>query len=200
MLMKRTLLTLALAVATVAAFAQGKINMVNDANHFLTFDVAGKLQPADAALAGQSLTLAATPSGATFLVDLYGGAAAGSLTLQTTVAINGSIPGGFGPLNFISTLAGGAASTFQVQVRQTGFATAALAQAGGAYYGFSPIFTMQPSSTIAYNSIVNAGGTSLSTWGAGQLLVHTSNVVPEPTSMVLAGLGAASLLMFRRRK
>jgi hypothetical protein len=195
-LMKKTLLTLALTVATVAAFAQGKINMVNDANHYLVYQ---NLKAVDAAMNGQPVTIAALPSGATFLVDLYGGADAGSMVLQTTTTINAAIPGGFGPLNFISAnVAGGATGTFQIQVRESTFTTAALAQAGGGYFGFSPIFTMRPSSTIAYNSIVNAGGTALSTWAVGT--VGTGLPIPEPSSMVLAGLGAASLLLFRRRK
>lgn len=198
--MKKALLTLALVGATVASFAQGKINMVNDANHLVQFGTV--LKPADAGLTGANATSAATPSGATFLVDLYGGANAGAMVLQTTTTLGiGPSAGFFGPLNFTSpNVAGGApGGSFQVKVRQVGFATAELAQANEGYFGFSPIFTFRPSSTIAFNSIVNAGGTALSTWAAGPIAINYVPV-PEPSSMALAGIGAASLLIFRRRK
>lgn len=170
--------------------------MVNDANHLLQFGSVVK----QGDTAGALLTQAPTASGATFLVDLYGGADAGSMILQTTTTVSASIPGGFGPLNFISPNVGGAVTgTFQIKVRQVGFDTAELAQANEGYYGFSPIFTFRPSGSIAYNSIVNPGGTALSTWAPGA--VEISYVpIPEPSSMALAGLGAASLLIFRRRK
>jgi hypothetical protein len=181
--MKKTLLTLALTVATVAAFAQGKISLLNDATRSVTWLADGT-------------AVQNTGQGATLLIDLYGGADAASMVLQTTTVISAA-PGLFGPYNFISpNLAGGVTATMQIQIRQTGFATAALAQAGGGLYAFGPIFTFRPSSTIAYNSIINAGGTALSTWAPGNIVVG----VPEPSSMALAGIGAASLLLFRRRK
>lgn len=205
--MKKTLLTLSLAVASVAAFAQGKITMGNNASHLVYFAATG-LKAQDSGLALTGLTQAATPSGSTFLIDLYGGASAGSLTLQTTVGLNTLAGGGgFGNVNFTSpNLAGGVQATFQIKVREVGFLTAEESRDAGAYYGFSQIFTMFPSSTIAFNSIVNAGGTAQSTWANGTQVLGNGlgaisvQVVPEPSSMALAGLGAASLLIFRRRK
>jgi len=197
--MKKVLLTLALVAVTAASFAQGKINMVNDAAHLVQFGSAGVLKGADAALAGTAATSAATPSGATLLVDLWGGTTAGSMTLQQTTTLGiGPSAGFFGPRTFTSANLPGAAQAFmQVKVREVGFTTAELAQTGGGYYGFSPVFTFNPSSTIAFNSIVVAGGTALSTWAAGPINV---SVVPEPSSIALAGIGAASLLIFRRKK
>ena len=170
--------------------------MLNDSTRAVTWDIAGNLKPADLALAGTLVNN--TGTGATLLIDLYGGATAGTMSLQMSTVISAAA-GLFGPISFISaTLPGAVTATMQIQVRETGFATAALSQAGNGYYGFSPIFTFKPSSTIAYNSIINAGGTALSTWASAPIVV-TANIVPEPTSMVLAGLGAASLLLFRRR-
>lgn len=199
--MKKTLVTMALLATCVGAFAQGKITMANDSNHLLYFGTGVK----GGDVAGAKVTAASTTS---LLIDLYGGADAGSMILQTTTTVSASIAGGFGPLNFTSpNVAGATTGTFQVKVREVGFATAELAQAGGAYYGFSSIFTFRPSSSIAFNSIVNAGGTALSTWAAGNVALPgggfgaiSVQVVPEPSSMALAGLGAASLLIFRRRK
>src|SRR5690349_20504935 len=117
-----------LTVVTMAAFAQGKINMVNDANHLIVFSSDSWLKAADAGLAGLPVP-AVMPSGTIILVDLYGGADAGSMSLQTTTTINAAIPGGFGPLNFTSpNIAGGVTATFQIQVRESGFATAEAAR------------------------------------------------------------------------
>lgn len=194
--MKKTLVTLALVAVCAGAFAQGKISMLNDAARAVTWG--NNLKAGDAGLAGTAVSN--TGTGASLIVDLYGGVDGNSMSLQLSTVISAAA-GLFGPQNFISAnLAGGVTYTMQVQVREGTFTTAALAQAGNGYYGFSPLFTFKPSSTIAYNSIINAGGTALSTWAAAPLIVQTAAPVPEPTSMALAGLGAASLLIFRRRK
>lgn len=171
---------LTLTAACVGAFAQGKINILNDANH--------------AVYNTSDMSLLA---GTNYVVELYGygGTAGGSLALLTSVSLNPAAPGLFGPFNWNSTLPGGQASTFQVRVRDL----------NGTAAGSSDTFTMVPGGSIAYNSLVNAGGTALSTWAPGTVAVQggfgaIGVVIPEPTSMVLAGLGAASLLLFRRRK
>lgn len=147
-------------------FGQGKISVVNDGNHLVYF--ATSVRAADAAYMNQPVPASALPSGVTLVVDLYGGPTAGNLTLQTTVAISSVSAGIFGPRNFISpNLPGGQTATMQIKVRESSFATAELAQAGGGYWGYSQIFTMNPSATIAYNSIVNPGGSTLSTWSNG---------------------------------
>jgi hypothetical protein len=190
--MKKILVTMALVAVSAAAFAQGKINMVNDSAHPIVW-TGGSLD-------GQ-LVDGLTPLGQSLLIDLYGGASAGSLTLQqTTTMSTGGLPGIFGPKTFTSAnLPGGVQAFMQVQIRDSAYATAALAQAAGKPAGFSSIFTFNPSSTIAFNSIVVSGGTALSTWAPGNVTVTAPNI-PEPSSMALAGIGAASLLLFRRRK
>ena len=205
--MKKTLLTLALVAVTAASFAQGKINMVNDINHLVYF---GTTLAPDAALSGQALTSVATPSGITFAVDLYGGATAGTMTLQQTTTMSATAPGFFGPKTFTSlNLPGGVQAFLQIKVRDAAFATA---ESSLTYKGFSQIFTFNPSGSIAFNSIVVSGGTALSTWTAGVTPVLGGNpigagfgavqvnAVPEPTSMALAGIGAAAMVIFRRRK
>ena len=179
--MKKTLLTLTLAAACVGAFAQGKINILNDTGHLVYM--------------ASDNTLVDASRG--FSVQLYGyaGTGAGSLALLTSVPMSASLPGIFGPLNWNSPLPGGSASTFQVRIFDP----------AGLYEGSSSVFTMQPGGSIAYNSLFNPGGTTLSTWAVGTQAVPGGfgaigvTVIPEPTSMVLAGLGAASLLLFRRR-
>ena len=200
--MKKVLLTLALTAVCAASFAQGKITMGNNANHLIYFG--GAVKAADSALAITAITQAVTPSGATFLIDLYGGTSAGTMVLQTTAPINVLAGGGgFGNINFISpNMPGGINGTFQVKVREVGFATAELAFANGGYSGFGQIFTFTPSSSIAFNSIVTGGST---TWANGTQVLPTGlgaiavTVAPEPTSMALAGIGAAAMVIFRRR-
>ena len=65
-------------------------------------------------------------------------------------------------------------------------------------------------SSIAYNSIIQHTTPAFSTWtdgtfnmdqyGTGSRGAIAVGVVPEPTSFALCGLGAAALLIFRRRK
>ena len=214
--MKKLITTLAVTAVCVGAFAQGKVAFVNDANHYYYMGNVNLL-PADAALANQLIpTGGLLPSGKTIVADLYAGTSAGSLFLYSTTTM-GATPGRQGTLNVTLNdpdlagpavaLPGGVAAFFQVQLRDNAYASAALAWAAGSYAGMSSIFTVVPSSTIAFNSIVNAGGTALSTWAIGTQAFPNAvpagfgsiAVVPEPTTMVLAGLGAASLLAFRRR-
>lgn len=177
--MKKLLITLALVATTAASFAQGKITIGNDASHLIT-DASGT--PINQATGWNPYTM-----------QLWAGLNAGSLSVQTSfvgAAIGNS---GFadGRINNTSfTLVGiGAVSTF-FQLRFIDTATS-----GGAFQGLSPVFTATAGS-FAPNSIVLGPPGGTSTWAAGTVQI---NPVPEPTSMVLAGLGAASLLMFRRR-
>jgi PEP-CTERM motif len=199
--MKKLFTTLALTAVCVGALAQGKVQFVNDAAHEYYFG--SNVLPADAALANQKTPIVALPSGKTLVADLYAGTSSGSLVLYSTTTLSTSSPGRQNTLGVTLSspaIAGGAAAFFQVQIRDNAFATAALSAQGFSYYGFSSIFTVQPSSTIAFNSIVNHGGTALSTWADAPSGAISINVVPEPSSMALAGIGAASLLIFRRKK
>ncbi len=181
-IIKTTLLAIPLTAMCLGICAQGKINILNDANHLVYWNNGSLVTAADG-----------------LRIDLYGyvGTGAGSLALLTSTPMNSSIPGVFGPYNWNSPFPGGVASTFQVRV---------FIPAHGIYWGQSSVFTMQPGGSIAYNSLFNPGGTTLSTWatgtqpvagGFGAVLVDP---LPEPSNLVLAGFGAVSLLMFRRRK
>lgn len=200
--MKKTLLTLALAVVSVAAFAQGKVNMVNDATRLVYFT---STTAADAALSGHEAP-AVLPSGRQLIVDLYGGTTAGSMVLQSSTTLAGGL---FGPNNFVSpNMAGGVVGFWQIQVREAAFPTEAASSAAGGYAGHSVIFQGKSGSSLAYNSIISPLANNFaSTWAAGTFDLGGGNfgaipigLVPEPSSMALAGLGAASLLLFRRRK
>lgn len=190
--MKKLILALLVAATSLASFAQGKIRMENDSNHLLYYSIGyGYFSPA---FAGQLVSN--TGPGASLFVDLYGGPTAGSMTLQTTVPMSFT-PGRFGPATFISpNLPGGVVAFMQIRIREPSFFDP---------WGQSGIFTFTPSSTIAFNSIVNAGGTALSTWTAGSYSDLNSDVVriailpvPEPSAIALTGLGISALLLWRR--
>jgi len=216
--MKKTLLTVALATASVAAFAQGRISLQTDSGALVTL-AAGAGSPssngdgltlhplaADAAYYGLPIpTTSQLPSGITLDVGLYGGTSSGSLTLLTTVVLD---PNALSPQNgqYPSTKitlpwAGGSVDYFQVQVWNAADAVpgylAALAL--GTYGGENHEFAMTPStSAIASPGVNNGGGTTWSTVGNENPLYV--GLIPEPTTFALAGLGAAALVIFRRRK
>jgi len=200
--MKKTLLTLVLVGASVAAFAQGKVSLQNDSGSLYTLS-ATPAAP-DAALAGMPIPISGPlPSGAVLFVGLYGGTTSANMTLQTEVLLNPA-GGGGGPsdgqpafTHVVTSLPGGTLQFFQVFVWDNRAATPALAKTDGFYEGQDNIFQMSPSTTIAYPPINGGGG---STWAAvgneSPLIVS----IPEPTTFALAGLGATALLLFRRRK
>ena len=88
--MKKTLLTLALVAVTAATFAQGKVNMNNDATRAVTFG--GAVKPGD--IAG-TLAAQVNGSGASLLVDLFGGSSITNMVLQQTTTM-GPVAGIFG--------------------------------------------------------------------------------------------------------
>lgn len=179
--MRAILTTLALVVATVASFAQGKIVIGND-NNRLIFDFDNGGRPISQATGWNNLTM-----------QLWGGTSYGSMTLQTSflgAAIgNPGFPDGrINNTHFIlNGVAGGQVATLQLRfLRGSDFT----------FSGATPIFTVT-AGTFAYNSIVLSGAPGYSTWGAGPTLV---GFWPEPSSLSLAALGAVSLLLLHRRK
>ena len=176
--MKKILITLALVATTAASFAQGKILFGNDSLHLITLNG----------------TPVAQGSFTPFTLQLLGGTSAGSMTLQTTIvgdAIgNATFNAGRIDSKSFTMIGVGTATTAFLQLNFLDTATAAIV-------GQSPVFSVTTGS-FAYNSIVLHGAPGNSTWADAPVALSTV-VVPEPTSMVLAGLGAISLLVFRRR-
>jgi len=208
--MKKILVTLTATLVCVGAFAQGKIAFENDSLHLYYYSTDGNLRPADAGLAGTGASSANMPAGVTLVVDLYGGTSSSSLALVSTTTFQ-AVPGRQNLSNV--TVPGVASGTgfFQVQVRDNAFPTADAAAAALSYSGKSIIFTTVVGTSLAYNSIRNHNSPASSTWtdgsfdgsqiaGAGARGALSIGVVPEPTSFALCGLGAAALLIFRRRK
>ncbi len=210
--MKKTLLTLALVAATAAAFAQGKVTIQNDDTHLVTFttDSAFMMSADKASLTGQAVpTTGALPSGGFLVFGLYAGTSPSSMTLVTAVPAGQTIPaivpinsaagsglpaGWITPTHALLPFEGGTLASMQVRVWDSQYGSFEAA-AGRGYLGESAVFNMTPglSTKLTYPGINNGGGT---TW-AGPITVA---LVPEPSTFALAGLGAAAMLIFRRRK
>lgn len=217
--MKKTLLTLALVAASAAAFAQGKIKLANDGGSAITLS-ANNVMAADAGVAGQPIVTSgpALPSGIRLSVGLYIGTSSSSLSLASVLGTspNTTSPTTLNPASGGSGVAGvinsqsyqingiGSGTVFcQVKVWDSAFATyeaeVAAHPSGDDYLGANNIFTITLGTSISYPSVVNGGG---STWAAvgNESPLIVSAIVPEPGTIALAGLGAAAMLIFRRRK
>lgn len=195
--MKKILIALSLAAVTVTGFAQGKIGLQNPATAPVTLSATDYL-PADAALkglaVGNSVPLA---SGKTLAIGLYAGTASGSLSYYVgnsgTALLNNAV-GTAGlvslqSIQFVNPLILGNAAAFgQIKVWDSSYASYE-ATPIDAYKGASVVFPFTVKTS--YQSI--AGSVP-----AGPIVV--SATVPEPTVAAIAGLGLASMLIFRRKK
>ncbi len=204
--MKKLLALGILASLTLSALGQGQLNFQNrvttstpavDAKIYI--DVIGGTTPSGtdttfrAALLGGAagsvassiagignLTMLASPSTSATWVNFRTGAAAGYLPTTDTARNSG--------------LAYGATGVFQVVAWQGNYTTWAAAYAAG-MAGQAKIGWSNPvTSAVTQNALDLAVPNLL---GLNSFAVA---IVPEPTSMALMGLGAAALLIFRRRK
>jgi hypothetical protein len=194
--MKKTLATLTFCALAVGAFAQGKV-LFGNANHPVTLSSDPSLVKA-----GYTPNTAAPQAGAPndvlglLTAQLWAGTSAGNMTLQSTVTGAGlaGLPDGIFR-NTPVTLTGVPAGPifFQIYLWETTAGGWTQASTGtGLWYGSTAVHTATAGS-FAANPLDNAG------WPAGPITL-TANPIPEPSTFVLAGLGIASLLLFRRRK
>jgi hypothetical protein len=204
--MKKTLTTLALLAVAAASFAQGIVNFGNSSTTLIS---ANGVSMPGSATSTFYFAIFMAPSGtvtADFQTIPTGGFtdAAWGNALYTTVnhasaagrlattAAAAQIPG----------FAGGSTADFIVR----GWS----ANAGATYaealasYGAGLQGALFGTSRIGNNIVLSDGAgipvTTLFGVGGNQIGGFNLVPVPEPSSMALAGLGAASLLIFRRRK
>jgi len=209
--MKKTLLTLALAVATVSVMAQGSVNFTTVSGALLRAPVYGP-ELGDPTLSKSGNSATGIPAGAQvytgslltgsgYTAQLWAAAGAGQAegalvaALGATTSFRTGSAAGF-VANITGVLTGvpfdAPAATIQLRVwdNQAGAVTSwGQALTLGAAAGKSPLFTV--------NSI--GGNLNPPPFLEG---IQSFNIyaVPEPGTFVLAGLAAASLLIFRRRK
>lgn len=192
--MKKLILTGLLAVAVTSAFAQGQVTLRNIFN-------------SDTSLSATTNGLfflkpdAATPAAlinTDFNAVFYGGASAGSLSvLGSFIGAGAQGDNAAGPGTFfsstIATVPGvpSGSGTFKVEAwigPETTFAAAVAANRA--------VGTLTWSNPVG-NPAANPPDVPPDLVGMGAVLI---SAVPEPSTFALAGLGAAALLIFRRRK
>jgi hypothetical protein len=213
--MKKLVLTAVASLACLAAFAQGKISFQNNSAHLVYYDPS---RVSDVSLAGGAVfngVLNGTngmPTGYTLMGDLYIGTSSSSLSLISSTTFSAS-PGAFSSMSVqVPGIVGGTSVFVVAQVRDSASTpeavwTPGFQGAGLNWYGASSEFSfVLGTSAIAYPAMWSTAGTwAAGSWPMGQYGPNYTGAiavapVPEPTSFALMGLGAASLLIFRRRK
>lgn len=210
--MKKTLLFSVLMAGAMTALSQGSLDWGNN----FTGTARNPIYGADPGNPGTSLSGQSSlgvPSGTTtyngallqgagFTFAVYGGAAgitdpnALSLLVSTTfrTATGNALPAGLviGGTVTVPGVAAGSVATFQIRAwDNTGGATWATATTRGA----SALIQSGPLGGIGPSGpVLNPQTTGWQSFSLAQA------VVPEPSTFALAGLGAAALLIFRRRK
>ncbi|HXT40964.1 MAG TPA: PEP-CTERM sorting domain-containing protein [Candidatus Angelobacter sp.] len=186
--MKKLLFTLACVFAVASAKAQGTVNFANTAGSLISYA---------AGVNGG----AAVPTGQFTAELLYWATDPGVVNLNSSIAGLTSIKTS---ANFISagrfiggvattpsTTAGGASAWFAVVAWQTSFGSYDAARAAG-FYGYSGVFQ---NATGNPNSIPPGAAAAMT----GFTGINNVNQVPEPSTIALGILGAAGLLLRRRK-
>jgi len=212
--MKKTLLIVSLmAGATSAVFGQGAIAWGNQAGGRFPIYGPDPSNPS-ASLTGQSSV--GNPTGSTvyggpllqgtgFTFDVWAGTTAqteGSLVLidETTfrTATANVLPAGLvnGGTTTVPGVTAGQTAHYEIRVwdnKGGTLTTWAAALLGGTAMGESAILTSAPlGGSLTDGTPVSNPSTTFTSFNI--------SAVPEPTTFALAGLGAAALLIFRRRK
>jgi hypothetical protein len=211
--MKKLLLTTAAVLLTVGVYAQGTVNFanasstpgLNAANRQVTFGpTASQFNAALAAGANVSSNYAGVNLVGLRAALLYAPSTVTDLTQFSLASFTGGYPTlrvstsayagtWFAKTATLDTIGAGVTANMVAVVWDTAFAASPLeAAAKNGLYGTSAIFQYTPpsGSTPAPAEFLpqNLGAFSIG-----------STVVPEPTSFALLGLGAAAMLILRRR-
>lgn len=220
--MKRILIAALLSAAAVNGFAQGAIDVGNNfgASVFRARIYGPEVGDSTIIKTGQTVspdfptgaqTYTGTPlAGSGFTFGFFAStsgitADANSLTQIGTLAFGTAGTAGFvttATMN-VAGVAAGNPTTFQIRVWDN---------QGGTINTWSEAFNAWQAGTIAagVSQLVNTGPlggvgpggpvTNPQTTGWTSFNIYTIGAVPEPGTFVLAGLGAAGMLIFRRRK
>lgn len=199
--MKKYLSILAVVAMASSAFAQGTVAFANNAQSLVT--AGGTAIPANGGFA----QLLWAPAGTAASAYQQGDPAAWftanpgwapATAAQGGVDAIGPVAGRFtGNTVTVPTATPGATIQAIVAGWTGNFADLNLAYAGAASIGFSSSFSI-----VTGNPTTVPPGTAAGITGAGQftgLNALPTTIVPEPSTLALAGLGVAALLVLRRR-
>jgi len=184
--MKKLLLTLALAAAVTAAYAQGTVQFVNSALTRVTQQGIGNV-PTTAAF-NYGLFWGTSQTGPFTLVQPLG---------TSSTATAGLIGGGAGAVYAVTGSTEGQSVWLQVKGWDASFGNDWLAAStGGLWFGQTDVRQVTLGPTAGPGTVIwqTASGTNPNRFNPLVLLP-----VPEPSTLALAGLGAAALMIFRRR-
>jgi hypothetical protein len=183
--MKKILLTSIALAGAVSAFGQGQIYFEN-ASSSSTFV---KLAP----LGSTSYAQGVSKTGSGLVVELYWNNGTSYVLEDTyTSTYTGLGQGGQGPGFF---------NAGELTIPQSGtesFYVEAFYTSGGLEYsGTTTHFTASVTVSPAPTGHTDTGGSWFNGGAAGDMIITP---VPEPATIALGGIGAAALLLFRRRK
>jgi hypothetical protein len=193
--MKKIAAILCLSALTTGAFAQGIVNFSNLA--------ASPVNVKDPTT-GQTAAMAGSGTATFYFGLLLGNAASGPFTFSGVYATNSTAAGRFVENGVqIPGWAPGTTKFYEIAGWEKNlgatFNSAWLTQAPAGLFGISGVGSGTAGGTdstgASFPTLPLFGGTS-----GIQSGFTLASAVPEPTSMALAGLGAAALLIFRRRK
>jgi hypothetical protein len=206
--MKKLILTAACAAMAVSGFAQGTVGFQNAVTtEFYFGTVSGGVLTASSVVPASSTVIdVGLFYSATAFSTLSAGTLGGIVQIGTAAGqIHGSAayePNGVngGDVDFYQVFAwdasyGSSLAGLEACVAAGGFFGASSAGVGNTTYGFigNSISITANTSPASGAPIFNTSGNSF-----GKTVILSST--PEPTTIALGGLGAAALLLFRRRK
>jgi len=194
--MKKLAAILCLSALSTGAFAQGLVNFFNNANTLVS---SGATTQTATAISGNP--------GAYYFALLTSPVGANTFTFANVLGTNQASLGRFngGASVQVAGWAAGTARDFEVAGWDSSlgatFNPAWLTTKPAGFFGTSALGTGQSGGFNGTGTLPNlnifGGATGIQT---GFALTGGGSVVPEPSSMALAGLGAAALFIFRRRK
>jgi hypothetical protein len=203
--MKKYLSILAVTAMAASAFAQGTVAFSN--NNASLVKAGDSLESAvPIVVNGGYVQLLWAPTGTALTpwnpntpmsLTAYLAANPGWSAIESSIKAIGPIAAGRFNAGTITvpTTAPGVPIQAAVAAWQGNFASFDLAYTGASAIGVSSSFAVSPGNP-SITPATPAGGIT----GANQFAGVTALAIPEPSTLALAGLGAAALLIFRRRK